>query len=125
MNEKIVSIINSLEIQNQIIERATESLEKLKSQLIEELKNQEEKNYRTEHAIYSLVTKTNDKFDEKKFKEEHKDIYDKYLKTKISFDITNFKKCEKEYTKQYTQRGEITYGLMIKENKNDKESEEK
>ena len=40
----------------------------------------------------SLVTKTNDKFNENKFKEEHQDVYNNYLKTKVSFDITTSKK---------------------------------
>ena len=87
------------------------------------MKNTESKNYRTDKALYSLVTKTNDKFNENKFKEEHEDVYNNYLKTKVSFDITTFKKKEKEFVEQYTEKGETTYSLMIKENKASEENE--
>ena len=90
------NIINDL---NQI-ENAIKTLEskrdELKTKLIDELKNTESKNYRTDKALYSLKTISNDKFNESKFKEEHEDVYNNYLKTKVSFDITTFKKKEKK-----------------------------
>lgn len=119
------NIINDL---NQI-ENAIKTLEskrdELKTKLIDELKNTESKNYRTDKALYSLKTISNDKFNESKFKEEHEDVYNNYLKTKVSFDITTFKKKEKKLLKQYTEKGETTYSLMIKENKIEQTIEEK
>ncbi len=119
------NIINDL---NQI-ENAIKTLEskrdELKTKLIDELKNTESKNYRTDKALYSLKTISNDKFNESKFKEEHEDVYNNYLKTKVSFDITTFKKKEKKLLKQYTEKGETTYSLMIKENKIEQTTEEK
>ncbi|MDY5930171.1 MAG: hypothetical protein SPJ27_09130 [Candidatus Onthovivens sp.] len=119
------NIINDL---NQI-ENAIKTLEskrdELKTKLIDELKNTESKNYRTDKALYSLKTISNDEFNESKFKEEHEDVYNNYLKTKVSFDITTFKKKEKKLLKQYTEKGETTYSLMIKENKIEQTTEEK
>lgn len=119
------NIINDL---NQI-ENAIKTLEskrdELKTKLIDELKNTESKNYRTDKALYSLKTISNDKFNESKFKEEHEDVYNNYLKTKVSFDITTFKKKEKKLLEQYTEKGETTYSLMIKENKIEQTTEEK
>lgn len=111
------NIIERLNEIKQLIVNLENEEKELETKLIEELKNTEEKNYRTDKALYSLVTKTNDKFNEKKFKEEHEDIYNNYLKTKVSFDITTFKKKEKEFVEQYTEKGETTYSLMIRENK--------
>lgn len=110
MNE----IINKLQELDTAIENLENQRNELKSQLIEELKNTESKNYRTDDALYSLKTTSNDKFNEAKFKEEHEEIYNNYLKTKVSFDITTFKKKEKELTEQYTEKGEPTYSLQIK-----------
>ena len=115
------NIIKRLNEVNELIEKLENEQQQLKNNLIEELKNTETKNYRTDKALYSLVTKTNDKFNEKKFKEEHEDIYKNYLKTKVSFDITTFKKKEKELVEQYTEKGETTYSLMIRENKIEEE----
>lgn len=108
-------IIEKLNRTNDLISHLEEEKDILKKELIEELKNTESKNYRTDKALYSLVTKTNDKFNENKFKEENEETYNKYLKTKVSFDITTFKKKEKELTEKYTEKGEVTYQLMIKE----------
>lgn len=108
-------IIEKLNRTNDLISHLEEERDILKKELIEELKNTESKNYRTDKALYSLVTKTNDKFNENKFKEENEETYNKYLKTKVSFDITTFKKKEKELTEKYTEKGEVTYQLMIKE----------
>lgn len=108
-------IIEKLNKTNDLISHLEEERDTLKKKLIEELKNTESKNYRTDKALYSLVTKTNDKFNENKFKEENEETYNKYLKTKVSFDITTFKKKEKELTEKYTEKGEVTYQLMIKE----------
>lgn len=112
--ENIVNELNEVEL---LIKNLESKRDGLKAQLIQELKNTESKNYRTEKALYSLKVVSNDKFNEKKFKEEHEDVYNNYLKTKISFDITTFKKKEKEYVEEYTEKGEATYNLMIKENK--------
>lgn len=117
------NIIKRLNEINELIENLENEQQQLKNNLIEELKNTESKNYRTDKALYSLVTKTNDKFNENKFKEEHEDVYNNYLKTKVSFDITTFKKKEKEFVEQYTEKGETTYSLMIKENKESEENE--
>lgn len=117
------NIIKRLNEINELIENLENEQQQLKNNLIEELKNTESKNYRTDKALYSLVTKTNDKFNENKFKEEHEDVYNNYLKTKVSFDITTFKKKEKEFVEQYTEKGETTYSLMIKENKVSEENE--
>lgn len=111
------SIISKLNEVNSLIENLETQREELKSELIKELKNTESKSYRTDKALYSLVTKTNDKFNEAKFKTENEEIYNKYLKTKVSFDITTFKKKEKELTEKYTEKGEATYQLMIRETK--------
>lgn len=113
MNE-IVEKLNEIEL---LIKNLESERDELKNQLIEELKNTESKNFRTDKALYSLKVVSNDKFNEKKFKEEHEEIYNNYLKTKVSFDITTFKKKEKEYVEEYTEKGETTYSLMIKENK--------
>ena len=115
------NIIKRLNEINELIKNLENEQQQLKNNLFEELKNTETKNYRTDKALYSLVTKTNDKFNENKFKEEHEDIYNNYLKTKISFDITTFKKKEKEFVEEYTEKGETTYSLMIKENKVEEE----
>lgn len=115
------NIIKRLNEINELIENLENEQQQLKNNLIEELKNTESKNYRTDKALYSLVTKTNDKFNENKFKEEHEDVYNNYLKTKVIFDITTFKKKEKEFVEQYTEKGETTYSLMIKENKVEEE----
>lgn len=115
------SIIERLNEVKRLITNLENEEKELEQKLIEELKNTEDKNYRTEKALYSLVTKTNDKFNENKFKEEHEDIYNNYLKTKISFDITTFKKKEKELVEQYTEKGDVTYSLMIRENKEEGE----
>lgn len=115
----INKIIEELELNNNLMVELESKINNLKLNLIEELKSTEEKNYRNEKALYSLKTISNDKFNEDKLKEEHEDIYNNYLKTKISFDITAFKKKEKELTEKYTEQGEITYGLMIKENKSE------
>ncbi len=112
--ENIVNELNEVEL---LIKNLESKRDGLKAQLIQELKNTESKNYRTDKALYSLKVVSNDKFNEKKFKEEHEDIYNNYLKTKVSFDITTFKKKEKEYVEEYTEKGEATYSLMIKENK--------
>lgn len=112
--ENIIDKLNEVEL---LIRNLESQRDGLKAQLIEELKNTEEKNYRTEKALYSLRVVSNDKFNEKKFKEEHEDIYNNYLKTKVSFDITTFKKKEKDYVEEYTEKGIETYSLMIKENK--------
>lgn len=117
------NIIKRLNEINELIENLENEQQQLKNNLIEELKNTESKNYRTDKALYSLVTKTNDKFNENKFKEEHEDVYNNYLKTKVSVDITTFKKKEKEFVEQYTEKGETTYSLMIKENKESEENE--
>lgn len=117
------NIIERLNEIKQLIVNLENEEKELETKLIEKLKNTEEKNYRTDKALYSLVTKTNDKFNENKFKEEHQDIYNNYLKTKVSFDITTFKKKEKEFVEQYTEKGETTYSLMIKENKENDEEE--
>lgn len=110
MNE----LINKLHELDTLIEKVEEERNNIKAQLIEELKNTESKNYRTDDALYSLKTTSNDKFNEEKFKEEHEDIYNNYLKTKVSFDITTFKKKEKELTEEYTEKGQVSYSLMIK-----------
>lgn len=110
MNE----LINKLNELDTLIEKIEEERNDIKVQLIEELKNTEGKNYKTENALYSLKTISNDKFNEEKFKKEHEDIYNNYLKTKVSFDITTFKKKEKELTEQYTDKGKPTYSLQIK-----------
>lgn len=115
------NIIKRLNEINELIKNLENEQQQLKNNLIEELKNTETKNYRTDKALYSLVTKTNDKFNENKFKEEHQDVYNNYLKTKVSFDITTFKKKEKEFVEEYTEKGETTYSLMIKENKVEEE----
>lgn len=117
------NIIKRLNEINELIKNLENEQQQLKNNLIEELKNTETKNYRTDKALYSLVTKTNDKFNENKFKEEHQDVYNNYLKTKVSFDITTFKKKEKEFVEEYTEKGETTYSLMIKENKVSEENE--
>ena len=114
-------IINKLNEVELLINNLENQKNELKNQLIEELKKTETKNYRTDKALYSLVTKSNDKFNEAKFKDENAEIYNKYLKTKVSFDITTFKKKEKELTEKYMEKGEITYQLMIKENKVEQE----
>lgn len=111
------NIINDLNEVEMLIKNLESKRDELKTKLVEELKNTESKNYRTDKALYSLKTISNDKFNETKFKEEHEDIYKNYLKTKVSFDITTFKKKEKELVEQYTEKGETTYSLMIKENK--------
>ncbi len=118
------NIIDRLNQVNELIETLEIEQKELKSKLIEELKNTESKNYRTDKALYSLKTISNDKFNETKFKEEHEDIYNNYLKTKVSFDITTFKKKEKGLVEQYTEKGEIAYSLAIKENKNIEEKED-
>lgn len=120
MNE----IIEKLNNTNDLISHLEQERDELKSKLIEKLKNTETKNYRTDKALYSLVTKTNDKFNEVKFKEENEETYNKYLKTKVSFDTTTFKKKEKELAEKYTEKGEISYQLMIKENKIEESIEE-
>lgn len=106
-----------LEQKNGLLELVQNEIKNLKEQIINELKNTEDKNYRNEKALYSLKTVSNDKFDEEKFKTEHQDVYNNYLKIKVSFDITTFKKKEKEFVEEYTEKGEISYSLMIKENK--------
>lgn len=108
------NIINKLNEVDTLIKNLESQRDELKNQLIEELKNTENKNYRTDKALYSLKTVSNDKFNESKFKEEHEDIYNNYLKTKISFDITTFKKKEKEFVEEYTEKGQVSYSLMIK-----------
>lgn len=118
------NIINKLNEVDTLIKNLESQREELKNQLIEELKTTENKNYRTDKALYSLKTISNDKFNESKFKEEHEDIYNNYLKTKVSFDITTFKKKEKELVEEYTEKGETTYSLMIKENKIEETTEE-
>ena len=120
MNE-IIDKLNEVEL---LIRNLESQRDWLKSQLIEELKNTEDKNYRTDKALYSLKVVSNDKFNEKKFKEEHEDIYNNYLKTKVSFDITTFKKKEKEYLEQYTEKGNDTYSLMIRENKKEEDTDD-
>ena len=117
-------LTQELEHKTNLLELVEKDIKELKEKIINELKNSENKNYRNEKALYSLKTISNDKFNEIKFKEEHEDIYNNYLKTKVSFDITTFKKKEKEYVEQYTEKGESTYSLMIKENKDNEESEE-
>lgn len=112
--ENIVNELNEVEL---LIKNLESIRDGLKAQLIQELKNTESKNYRTDKALYSLKVVSNDKFNEKRFKEEHEDVYNNYLKTKVSFDITTFKKKEKKYVEEYTEKGEATYSLMIKENK--------
>ena len=112
--ENIVNELNEVEL---LIKNLESKRDGLKAQLIQELKNTESKNYRTDKALYSLKVVSNDKFNEKRFKEEHEDVYNNYLKTKVSFDITTFKKKEKKYVEEYTEKGEATYSLMIKENK--------
>lgn len=119
--ENIVNELNEVEL---LIKNLESKRDGLKAQLIQELKNTESKNYRTDKALYSLKVVSNDKFNEKKFKEEHEDIYNNYLKTKVSFDITTFKKKEKEYVEEYTEKGEVTYSLMIKENKTEETTTE-
>ena len=118
--ENIINKLNEVEL---LIRNLESQRDGLKSQLIEELKNTEDKNYRTDKALYSLKVVSNDKFNEKKFKEEHEDIYNNYLKTKVSFDITTFKKKEKEYLEQYTEKGNDTYSLMIRENKKEEDTD--
>ena len=98
------NIINKLNEVDTLIKNLESQRGELKAQLIEELKNTENKNYRTDKALYSLKTISNDKFNESKFKEEHEDIYNNYLKTKVSFDITTFKKKEKELVEEYTEK---------------------
>lgn len=114
-------IINKLNDVELLINNLENQKNELKNQLIEELKKTETKNYRTDKALYSLVIKSNDKFNEDKLKEENEEVYNKYLKTKVSFDITTFKNKEKELTDKYTEKGKITYQLMIKENKVEQE----
>ena len=114
-------IIEKLNEINELIEKLTNEQNELKLNLIEELKNTEEKNYRTDKALYSLKVISNDKFNEDKLKEEHEEVYNNYLKTKVSFDITTFKKKEKELVEKYTEAGEPTFSLMIKENKIEEE----
>lgn len=106
-----------LENKNSLLELVQNEIKNIKEKIITELKNTDEKNYRNEKALYSLKMVSNDIFNEEKFKTEHQDIYNNYLKTKVSFDITNFKKKEKEFVEQYTEKGETSYTLMIKENK--------
>lgn len=117
------NIIKQLNEVNELIEKLETEQKKLKSDLIEELKKIESKNYRTDKALYSLVEKTNDKFNEAKFKEEHEEVYNNYLKTKVIFDVTTFKRKEKQYVEQYTEKGETTYSLMIKKNKENEDVE--
>ena len=90
------SIINDLNQVENAIKTLESKRDELKTKLIDELKNTESKNYRTDKALYSLKTISNDKFNESKFKEEHEEVYNNYLKTKVSFDITTFKKKEKD-----------------------------
>ena len=116
------NIIDELNKVNELIEDLEKQQSDLKNKLIEELKNTENKNYRTDKALYSLKTTSNDKFNENKFKEEHEDIYNNYLKTKVSFDITTFKKKEKQFVEEYTEKGEPTFSLMIKEYKEGEEN---
>lgn len=118
--ENIINKLNEVEL---LIKNLESQRDGLKAQLIEELKNTEDKNYRTDKALYSLKVVSNDKFNEKKFKEEHEDIYNNYLKTKVSFDITTFKKKEKDYLEQYTEKGNDTYSLMIRENKKEEDTD--
>lgn len=119
--ENIIDKLNEVEL---LIRNLESQRDGLKAQLIEKLKNTEEKNYRTDKALYSLKVVSNDKFNEKKFKEEHEDIYNNYLKTKVSFDITTFKKKEKEYLEKYTEKGNDTYSLMIRENKKEEDTDD-
>lgn len=56
------NIIERLNEIKQLIVNLENEEKELETKLIEELKNTEEKNYRTDKALYSLVTKTNDKF---------------------------------------------------------------
>ncbi len=111
----IDKIIEELELNNNLIIELENKVNSLKENLIQELKNSEEKNYRNEKALYSLKVNSNDKFNEDKLKEEHEDIYNNYLKTKISFDVTTFKKKEKELVEKYTEKGIETYSLRIEE----------
>jgi hypothetical protein len=102
---------------NELIEKLTNEQFELKEKLIEQLKETESKNYRTDKALYSLRTITNNKLNENKLKEENEEIYNNYLRTKVTFDKITFKKKEKELTEKYTEIGETTYSLAIKINK--------
>lgn len=112
--ENIIKKLNEI---NELIQKLENDRNQIKTQLINELKKIETKNYRTDKALYSLVPKSNDKFNEEKFKNENEEIYKKYIKTKVTFDITSFKKKEKELAEKYTEKGDITYSLVIRENK--------
>ena len=68
-------IINKLNDVELLINNLENQKNELKNQLIEELKKTETKNYRTDKALYSLVIKSNDKFNEDKLKEENEEVY--------------------------------------------------
>ena len=63
--ENIVNELNEIEL---LIKNLESKRDGLKAQLIQELKNTESKNYRTDKALYSLKVVSNYKFNEKKFK---------------------------------------------------------
>lgn len=110
-------LIDRLNTNNDLIAKLEEENKDTKDKLIKLIQNSGEKNYKTDESIYSFMTKTNDKFDEKLFKEENPASFDAYKKYKVSFDITKFKKEQKQFVDKYTIKGIPTYSLVIKKNK--------